>query len=235
MDFQHPVDYNISSHDQFFVRYQMDRGTQASYTDPINAAFNAISVQPEYQGQMSETHIFGSGATNQFILSGTWSSALFGPLNLGAALAKFPTTLLFADGTFNTMGVGLAVEPQGRNVTQYQISDDYSKAFGRHSFKTGMKFRRNDISDHDYGRFTSGLLIPFSATDFCNGGSSGSELLQNFPTSLDQPLAIYGLGGYVQDDWKVRPVWYAKIPYDFKLGPTREPNHPLILCICIVV
>jgi hypothetical protein len=212
------VDFNISSHDQLFVRYQMDRGTQATYTDPINPAFNAISVQPEYQGQISETHVFGSGAVNQFILSGAWYTALFGPLNLSAALAKFPTTLLFNDGTFNTLGGDLFIWPQGRNVTQYQVSDDYSKTFGRHSLKTGMKFRRNDISDHDYGLFTSGLLIPFSATDFYNGGSSGSLLLQNFPTSLDQPIAIYSVGGYVQDDWKVRPR--------FTLTLSLRADHP---------
>jgi hypothetical protein len=68
-----------------------------------------------------------------------------------------------------------------------------------------MKFRRNDISDHDYGFFTSGYDLPFTATDFYNGGSTGDILIQNFPTSLDQPIAIYSLGGYAQDDWKVRP------------------------------
>ena len=34
---------------------------------------------------------------------------------------------------------------------------------------------------------------------------------------------------------QTRYLWYAKIPYDFKLGPIRETNHPLILYICIVV
>ncbi|HEV2195675.1 MAG TPA: carboxypeptidase regulatory-like domain-containing protein [Candidatus Acidoferrum sp.] len=216
--FSSRVDYNISNHDQFFVRYQMDRGVQATYTDPINPAFNATSIQPEYQGQMSETHAFAGGATNQFILSGAWYTALFGPPNLAAALAKFPTSLQFGDGTFTTMGGDLFIWPQGRNVTQYQISDDYSKTFGRHSLKTGMKFRRNDISDHDYGFFTSGLLIPFSVTDFYNGGSSGDVLLQNFPTSLDQPIAIYSVGGYVQDDWKVRPR--------FTLTLSLRADHP---------
>jgi hypothetical protein len=28
---------------------------------------------------------------------------------------------------------------------------------------------------------------------------------------------------------------YAKIPYDFKLGPIRDANHPLTLYLCIVV
>lgn len=202
--FSSRVDYNFSNHDQFFVRYQMDRGVQATYTDPINPAFNASSYQPEYQGQMSETHAFGSGATNQFILSGAWYQALFGPPNLAGALAKFPTTLEFNDGTFTDMGGLLFIWPQGRDVTQYQVSDDYTKIFGRHAFKTGIKFRRNDISDHDYGLFNSGLLIPFTVTDFFNGGSTGSILLQNFPTSLDQPIAIYSLGGYAQDDFKIR-------------------------------
>lgn len=30
-------------------------------------------------------------------------------------------------------------------------------------------------------------------------------------------------------------LWYARIPYDFKLGPIRDANHPLILYMGIVV
>ncbi|GAC1630619.1 MAG: hypothetical protein NVS9B14_01450 [Candidatus Acidiferrum sp.] len=202
--FSSRADFNITDKDRLFVRYQMDRGTQASYTDPINPVFDAISIQPEYQGQISESHAFGSGAVNQFIASGAWYTAIFKPLDLNKALNTFPTTLLFNDGTFNTLGNDLFIWPQGRNVTQYQLSDDYSKTFGNHSLKVGIKFRRNDISDHDYGLFTSGLEIPFSAQDFYNGGSSGSILLQNFPTKLDQPIAIYSLGPYIEDDWRVR-------------------------------
>ena len=46
------VDYNLSSKDTLRFRYKRDRGVQATGTDPINALFNANSVQPEDDGQM---------------------------------------------------------------------------------------------------------------------------------------------------------------------------------------
>ena len=50
------IDYVISDKDRLSGRYWQDRGTQPTYTDPINAAFNAVSVQPQDAGQFTETH-----------------------------------------------------------------------------------------------------------------------------------------------------------------------------------
>ena len=50
---------NFGSNDRMFVRYQQDHGFQATYTDPISPLFNLGSTQPEYQGQLMETHTFG--------------------------------------------------------------------------------------------------------------------------------------------------------------------------------
>ena len=55
----------------------MDHGTQATYADPINSAFNAASFQPAYDGQGQWTHSFGSNATNQFIYAGSYYRAIF--------------------------------------------------------------------------------------------------------------------------------------------------------------
>ena len=55
----------------------MDHGTQATYADPINPAFNAASFQPAYDGQGQWTHTFGSNATNQFIYAGSYYRAIF--------------------------------------------------------------------------------------------------------------------------------------------------------------
>lgn len=205
-------DYNISSNDRVYVRYQMDRGYQASYTDPINPIFNAVSTQPQYQGQLVETHAFGSGAVNQFIMAGAWYTALFQPTNLSGALAAFPSTLAIGDGSFSFLGGIDYLWPQGRNVTQYQFTDDYSRTFGRHTLKVGGRFKRDDVSDHDFGLYAAGVLGPTTIDAFYNGGvdpnspqTNTTSLIKNFPTSLNQPVAIYTVGGYVQDEWKVRP------------------------------
>src|SRR4051812_810572 len=71
------VDQNLGDTDKLFLRYRTDHGTQPTFTDPINPAFNAVSIQPEYDGQLNETHVFSANAVNQFILSGSYYSAAF--------------------------------------------------------------------------------------------------------------------------------------------------------------
>ncbi len=196
-------DWNISSKDRLYGRFQKDHGLQATVTDPINPFFNLQSDQPEYQGQLSETHMFGATAVNQFILSSQWYSAVFNPANPSAALGAFPTTLLFADGSLTTLGGLDFITPQGRNVTQVQFSDDLSKVSGKHTWKFGVKYRRNDVTDLTYGQFTSGLVVTPDLNSFFNGGA-GSLLQQNFPTANSQRFKFYTFGGYAEDDWQVK-------------------------------
>jgi len=199
------VDFNFGSSDRMFVRYQQDHGLQATITDPISPLFNLQSTQPEYQSQIVETHTFGASAVNQLIMFGQWYSAIFGPKSQSAAAAAFPASLHFADGALTSLGRYNYYWPQGRNVTQYGFSDDFTRSKGAHSLKFGVKFRRNDVSDQDYGYFVLPYILPFSLNDFANGGASGDWFEQSFPLSLTQPMATWGLGAYAQDAWKVRP------------------------------
>jgi hypothetical protein len=198
------VDQVIGQDDRAYVRVQRDNGVQATYTDPIDPAFNAFSNQPEMQAQVGETHTFGATAVNQFIFSGQYYRALFGPPSIDAQRSVFPTTVRFAGTLFSSLGGEDYLWPQGRNVTQYQLVDDYSKVVGRHNFQTGVNFRRNDISDYTFGRYTSGRITENNLLDFYNGGGLGNSLVIHFPTQVEQPIALYGLGGYVQDEWQLR-------------------------------
>jgi len=92
------------------------------------------------------TRIINSHTTNQFIASGLYYSAIFGPPNLTGALKLFPTTLVFGDGSFSNLGGTDNNYPQGRNVAQYQFVDDFSWTRGNHGIKFGTNFRRNNIS-----------------------------------------------------------------------------------------
>ncbi len=192
------VDHTFSDHDTAFFRFQTDHGTQATLTDIINPVFNAQSVQPEYQGQLHETHQFGGGAVNEAILSGQWYSAIFGPSDLAKANALVPYTIQFFDGSFSNMGGTNYIWPQGRNVTQYQLIDNFTKPIGTHELKFGGDFRREDVNDQDFGFFNTGLGLT-DMTDFQNG--SIPVYIQSFPQSLAQPMALYNLGLYGQDKW----------------------------------
>jgi Carboxypeptidase regulatory-like domain len=201
------VDWNASSKDTLRFRYKDDRGVQATGTDPINPIFNANSVQPEDDGQMVWTHVLSPRMTNQFIMAGMYYSAIFGPPNIKASLAVFPTTLIFADGApFNNMGGSDNNYPQGRNVTQIQFVDDFSWTKGRHVIKFGGNFRKNYISDFSMYPNTSGSVTFGSMADFYNGsmGAAGLSLLsQSFANFGVQRVIYYSLGFYAQDEYKV--------------------------------
>src|ERR1700723_3691136 len=227
------VDYNLTDNDRVFLRVLYDKGNQASDTDPINPLFNITSTQPQWQGQLNETHTFGSTMVNQFILSGQWYSAVFDNANRADTLAAFPTTINFGAANipwFNiggaaAGGAGDAFFPQGRNVTQYQIGDDFSKTLGNHTLKFGTKFLRYDVSDKDFGVFTSGLVTPHSVAAFFDGGvdpatGTSSVLQQSFPTALSQPIALYTLAFYGGDEWKIK----SNLTLTFALRVEHESN-----------
>ncbi|HEY2014303.1 MAG TPA: hypothetical protein VGH38_12425, partial [Bryobacteraceae bacterium] len=96
--------------------------------------------------------------------------------------------------------------PQGRKVRQHQLIDDYSITHGRHVIKFGVNFRQNYVSTYAYGANTSGLFTFNSMTDFVNGSlnAGASTYTQAFSSIGAEPLKMYSLGFYAQDEWKVR-------------------------------
>jgi len=204
-------DQNIGNNDKLFVRVQHESGQQATYTDPLNLAFDAHSAQPEWQSQLSETHTFGADKVNNFVASLQWYSALFTMTNPTAEFQTLPETVFLDDGSLFPLNNEGTAFPQGRVITQYGIVDDFSWTRGRHGLHFGVNFRRDDVSDHN---FTG--VIPFvqevSLNDFAFGGVApvppggtpgGSILSQNFPLNTNVPIALYQLGWYASDEFKV--------------------------------
>src|SRR5689334_10447254 len=196
------IDQNIGNNDRLFGHFRTDHGFQASVTDVITPVFNLGSTQPQYEGQLSETHSIGATMVNQFVMSGSWYSALFNYKDLPAALKLMPFRVGFA-GSFSSLGRFQSAVPQGRNSTQYQFLDDFSVSKGNHSWKVGGSFRRNDISDYDPGIGSIGAANNTNLSDFFNG--NGTTFTQSFPSKLRQPIALYALGFYGQDEWRIKP------------------------------
>lgn len=212
------IDQKFSDKDSLFGRVETDRGIQATITDPINPIFNTQSNQPQYQGQLGETHFFSPNLINELKASGSWYSAIFDNANRAATLSVFPTTIRFFGGDFSRMGGFDNDFPQGRNVTQYQLVDDVSLNKGNHTMKFGVNYRRYDVTDFDYGAFTSGEAIT-SAESFFNGTTD--LFVQNFPSRLTQPIALYGLGFYGQDEW--RATNKLKVTLSLRLDHNSNP------------
>jgi len=91
------------------------------------------------------------------ILGVFYYGAIFGPANLPASEAVFPTEVGGAhlggnnctgsDGSLTCMGGEYSRYKSGRNVAQYQIVDDVSWTRGNHGLKFGVNFRRENFSD----------------------------------------------------------------------------------------
>ncbi|MGA2373134.1 MAG: carboxypeptidase regulatory-like domain-containing protein [Candidatus Korobacteraceae bacterium] len=215
------VDYNLSDKDHMFWRVRMDHGTQATYADPINSAFNAASYQPAYDGQGQWTHTFGSNATNQFVYAGSYYRAIF--TQTGGANSVFPLTVDLAPLGYTNMGNNLFNFPQGRNVTQYQLVDDFSLTKGAHNLKFGANFRRYDLTDYTFSILNNPLAViagPSAMTEFFNGNAF--QFLQNFPSRATEPVALWGIGMYAQDEWRVNKS--LKLTLALRAEHNSNPN-----------
>lgn len=214
------VDWNINSNHRIYGRFKMDRGSQPTNTSFINPVFNAVSNQPEDEGQFNDSYTFTPNLINTAVVAANWYMAYFNVNDPAAALQTLPF-----DGTINgndgsgTASVGGLSSlgapyyfPQGRNVTQYQLEDDLSWIVGRHSLKFGVNFRRDLITDFDQQVETVFPLLTFETLDdfaqgaLCTANSpscSSNNFQQAFITSNDAHLALYNVGLYAQDDWQV--------------------------------
>jgi hypothetical protein len=204
------ADYTMSESDRGFIRFQTDHGIQPSNTDPINPIFNAISPQPFFQGQINETHSFGTRAVNSVVIAGGWYSAQFSPANLTATLAAFPTQMNLSDGTLTTLGGEDGTFPVGRNVTTVQLQDDFLFYKGNHTFKVGGRWNLDRINDHYFTLGTNGTLSPSTLGAFFYGGTdpSGDNTVytKRFSTGSNYPLEYWQLGIYGEDEWKATPT-----------------------------
>jgi len=202
------VDWNINDNNKVFGRVKFDRGTQPTYADPINSVFNAVSHQPQNEGQLNYTHIFTPSIANNFIFSDLYYSAKFQSTNLAAANAAFPEILCSSDSGLSCLGaVGgffpfAFFFPQGRNVEQWQIVDDLSIAKGRNNFKMGVNFRRDDVSDFRASELTNPPAINTTLLGFATDTVT-TNTNQNFALTSPQPIAIYSFGVYFQDELRV--------------------------------
>ena len=203
------IDHTFGEKDHLFGHFEVDKGLQATYTNVLNPIFNADSPQPQYQGQLNETHTFSPTLTNQFLFATIYYRAIFTNTNLDAATKLAPFSLIFADGDLGNNGPSAwpggydLIWPQGRNVTGYQFTDDVNWNHGNHNIQFGWTIRRNDVTDYSPQEFTASPEAVSLNSSFQTGVVD--EWFQQFPQRLTQPVALYAMGWYVQDQWKVKP------------------------------
>jgi hypothetical protein len=203
------IDQTLGSKDHLFIHGTDDQGTQATFTSVLNPLFDALSPQPAYDGQIGEQHIFSPSLSNSFLFATNWYQAIFSNTNEAASEKLAPFSLIFADEDMAANATGAwpgglnIIWPQGRKVTGYQFEDDLSWTKGKHTISLGWIFRRDDITDASPSEYTSSPEAVVLNGDFQQGYVD--EWYQQFPSRLTQPVALYGQGWYVQDQWRTLP------------------------------
>ena len=103
------LDWNISERHRIFFRVTDDQGEQPSFVSLINPAWDMVSIQPNYTGQLNDIYSFTPALTNQLIMYYSLpAGGVFAPANLQAALASSPTEFNESNdgGTNSLPGVG---------------------------------------------------------------------------------------------------------------------------------
>jgi len=217
------VDQKLGNNDTIFGRYKLDHGLQPTHLDPIDSRFDANSLQPSWDAQGQETHIFGPNATNTFEATLSHYVAIF---NAPQAAGLFNYAQIFNEDStaYNfTSPNSLAPDfPQGRNITQYQFIDDFSWTHGNHTFKFGENFRRYDISDHNFFWNSPGVYWGYTTNalqSFADGVAY--QYRKSLNQSSDVPVAMWGFGGYAQDEWKA--THNLKLTFALRLEHNSNP------------
>jgi hypothetical protein len=198
------VDQKLGNNDNIFGRYKLDHGLQPTSLDPINSLFDANSLQPSWDAQASETHVFGPTKTNQLTATLSHYVAQF-TAPTAAATFNYAETFNEDQGIYNftSPNNGAPSFPQGRNVTQYQFIDDFSWTHGNHTFKFGENFRRYDISDHNFFYTSPRVYWGYTTNalqSFADGVAYQYRKADN--PSTEVPVATWGIGVYGQDEWR---------------------------------
>ena len=224
------VDQIVGESDRLFGHFKIDKGVQPTFTSLLDPIFNVASSQPAYEGQLNETHSFSSNITNQFTFAAAYYRAIFSTSTQAAANAIVPFSLVFLDGsmgnntTSGIAGGSLYAFPQGRNVTGYQFIDDLNVTRGNHSIKMGFTMRRDDVTDYgpsvravtpeaytreeNFGVDQNDPKLNATATNPNPAQPTPGYLTrfrQSFPERNTQPVAVYAMGAYIQDQWKAAP------------------------------
>jgi len=200
------VDYNITEKQKISARYNYDWGLQATAVSFISPTFNSVSNQPSDQGQLTYTYAITPTLVNNFIGSGMWYTAIFGVADFNKTTSLMPESFSVGDGCCTGVGAGF---PTGRNVGQMQLGDDITWVKGRHTIKGGVGYVYDKITDTSIASGAYKGTYSFAdLTDFTDGQINatglGDSFSQSFPDIYAAHIRIGGLGGYVQDEWKIR-------------------------------
>jgi Carboxypeptidase regulatory-like domain/TonB dependent receptor len=184
------IDYSLTSKDLVSFRYNINDSITAQ-TYGLNLGQIAPQALRTQLGKIDETHTFSPSLVNQFSVA---INRFYSDTN-----SETPTPLVGFAGFFTNLGSlpGPNSFNQITPFTVFEVFDNATKSFGKHTLNFGTQIRVNRLNE---------WLRPQQTFDF----ASFSDLENNRPFVLSKIGFPGGVGVrnsnwdlYAQDDWKI--------------------------------
>jgi hypothetical protein len=216
------IDHNLTSSDQLWgvaIFNHSPSNTALAFTGATLPGWGEVDTRESKEFTIAENHTFSTTTLNEFRLGyarfnfdavepatpAQPSSFGFAGINsqntVSASMPRITVTGLFTLG-FSTNG------PQPRKDQNYQITDNFSKVVGRHTFKFGFDGRRFQVDNPFFGRNNGSFA--FGGSGVFSTGNPGLDFLLGIPDTYSQGAGgvinarAYEYYGYAQDSWKVK-------------------------------
>jgi hypothetical protein len=225
------LSHSLGETDRFHVyyAYQKDKRAEPNLQGNTIPDFGDTRKSNRQILTVNETHIFSPTVVNEVRLGFNRIDITFAP-NQPLNPADFgiqngidePVVL----PQITVQGVGLnfggpSAFPQGRVDTTFVLSDTLSWARGQHAFKFGGEYRRfsNENFQTNGGTFTYPSLAAFQS----GLGSAFTVTLGG----IDSNVVQQAIGGFVQDNWKVRSNVTLELGarLDLNMSPTEADDR----------
>jgi len=184
------------------------------------AQFFAFAANDNKKATFSDVWVVNNSVVNEF--RGSYSRFI-NASTLDGIAATFPNVEI-AEGLGVQIGP-LSNLPQGRTMNQYQLQDQVSKLFGRHSLKAGAEYRWY-TSTNDFLQNSRGIYYYTTLTNLLLDQVPANDQLQGIGSGVTS-LNAANIAVYLQDDFKLTPrlTVNAGLRYEYYGNPNAAANQ----------
>jgi len=192
------VDYQINPNHTLVTRYSYSKNQRIGGVGGFNLPELEYDIEnSEHNFQLTETAIINKTIVNETRFQFDHSTSRSDGNN------TIPTISVLDAFT----GGGSQVGQASNTENEWELTNNTSFTKGAHAFKVGMRMRHTsitDISPQNFGgTFTFTSIAGYRATVL-----GDAQLASQFSIAAGNPettVSQFDFGGYVQDDWKLRP------------------------------
>jgi hypothetical protein len=229
------MDYRVSASDNLFGTYVFDRGTQQN-PDAYN--FKEIgNVSRRQTFALEESHIFTPALVNtarfgfnrDVVLAFTTLSAI-NPAASDTSLGfnpGLPVGIITVGSGVTQFSGGLgAISAYRFHYNSFQVYDDVFLTHNKHALKLGFYAERIQANQFTQGASPNGFYTFGSLSNFLRDiPTTFQTLLGTYRTPRDLRQSVFG--GYLQDDYKVRPrlTLNLGLRYEMATVPTETTGQ----------